>query len=146
MSGGKSCNSGAAMLLVSMAISKTAHVFMHNNSFGCAKIGESNLFLISMDMGETAHVFMHNLDFGCTKIETWNANVSYDIASTGNQRIHPCIISILNAPMDGKPGTSMSGGTLCNPGAAMLLVSMEISETAHVFMHNRGLDVPKRRI
>lgn len=91
---------------------------------------------LSMDIGKIAHVFVYNSDFRRAKIETWNVNVSYDIASTGNQRIHPCITSIWDVPMDGKPGISMPGGKSCNPGAAMLLVSMDIGKIAHAFVYN----------
>ena len=91
---------------------------------------------LSMDIGKIAHVFVYNSDFRRAKIETWNANVSYDIAGAGNQRIHPCITSIWDVPMDGKPGISMPGGKSCNPGAAMLLVSMDICKIAHAFVYN----------
>lgn len=107
--------------------------------------GDRGTLSLSMYMGETAHAFVCISDFGCAKNGRRDGEIlplSMDMGKTLMKFMHSIDFG---RAMDGKPGISMSGGTLCNPGAAMLLVSMEISETAHVFMHNRGLDMPKSR-
>jgi len=96
-----------------------------------------------MYMGETAHAFVCISDFGCAKNGRRDGEIlplSMDMGKTLMKFMHSIDFG---RAMDGKPGISMSGGTLCNPGAAMLLVSMDISKTVHVFMHNSSFGCAK---